>query len=99
MGPSPSRKGRGDAGANSSPLLRSLPPVEDLLAVPEEDAWRSGDAIEDALEIFDPERRAADVGVDGDRHDPRRLGALLVQALEIIHAAALELLARMMLHD
>src|SRR5690242_19065347 len=80
-----------------SSLLLAQIPVEDLLAVPDDDAARPGDALDHRLEVFDAERRAADIGVDGDRHDARGLGAFLVEPLEIVDRAPLELDARMVL--
>src|SRR5207237_6032092 len=52
-----------------SPPLRQVP-VEDLLAGPEQDARVLADMGEGAADIFQAMRRAHDVGVEDERHDP-----------------------------
>ena len=51
------------------------------------------------LEIADAVRDARDIGMDADRHHATRHRTFLVQAIEVIAAAAQQLLGRMMLHD
>src|SRR5258708_5734041 len=62
-------------------------PVEDLLAVPQHDAGGAGDALEHLLQVADAKRRAADVGMDGDRHHPGGVRTLLQQPLEAVDGA------------
>src|SRR5258708_1826932 len=84
-------------------LLRLLPrlevPLQYLLAVPVQHAFRLGDGLVHLLEVLDAERLAADVGMDGDRHDLRALGAFLVQALEAVDALSRPVRGFVVLHD
>ena len=62
-------------------------PVEDLLAVPVHDAVELVHVVVDLLEILDPERLAADVGMDRERQDLRAILALLIQPVEAVDGA------------
>ncbi|OIQ63374.1 hypothetical protein GALL_550850 [mine drainage metagenome] len=57
------------------------------------------DIVEQRLQILDAMRDAGDVGMNGDRHDPRVGRALEVQPVELIGAALEELLGRQMLQS
>src|SRR6202034_2752470 len=56
-----------------SRLLRSGAkiPIEDLLTCPEQDILLFAEMFDDTTEIFQPVRRAHDVGMERDRHHPR----------------------------
>src|SRR6185503_15372721 len=84
---------RASARAQSS-ACRSEP-VKDLLARPQVHARPLPDVLVELLEVADAVRHPGDVGMHADRHDARALRALLVQAVELVDAAAEPLLRRM----
>ena len=57
------------------------------------------DVVVDRLEILDPERLSADVGVDRDRHDFRPIPALFIQPVEAVDRALEHMIALVMLHQ
>src|SRR5262249_33466790 len=73
-------------------------PVRDLRAGPEQDIALLADFLEDPAEIFGAMRRAHDVGVHRDRHHARRAFGILVDLLELVHGALVEL-ARLVMLD
>src|SRR3979411_702763 len=77
----------------------ALVPVEDLRAVPMQHAVEAADIIVDLLEIFDPVRLPADIGVDRQRHDLRAVLAFVIQPVELILGAPQQVLALVVLHD
>src|SRR5581483_3222581 len=97
---------RRDARVDACPshLLRSLGsslavPVEDLFAVPMQHTVEAADIVVNLLEIFDPMRLPADVGVDRERHDLRALGALGIEPVELVDGALEQIVALVMLDD
>src|SRR5258708_23264835 len=72
-------------------------PVEDLLAVPVHDAFEPVHIVVDRFEKLDPERLAADVGMDCERQDFRADLALFVQPVEAIYGALEQMIALVML--
>src|SRR6266851_4761509 len=83
--------------ANRSGALREVP-VEDLLAGPEQDAGVLLDMGERAAEIFEAVRRAHDVGVHDQGHDPGRVARIGVELVELV-AGAVAILARLVMLD
>src|SRR6476661_2142441 len=73
-------------------------PVRDLRAGPEQDVALPADLLEDLAEISCAVRRTHDVGVHRDRHHARRAFGVLVDLLELIHGALVEL-ARLVMLD
>ncbi len=53
--------------------------------------------VEQLFQIFDPVRDAGDVGMNRDRHHPGIVGALEVEPVELVGAAAQELIGCQML--
>src|SRR5439155_8127113 len=104
--PAPPDQARGRhlrRGAGRSRALvtdRSLPlrqiPVEDLLAGPEQNARMLPDVRERGAEIFEAVRRAHDVGVYDQRHDPRGVVRIRVELVELV-AGAVVVLARLVM--
>src|SRR6267142_2008704 len=72
-------------------------PIADLARSHQSDAVMGDDVIEQSLQIFNAMRDTGDVGVNGDRHDPRVGCALEVQPVELIGTALQKLLGRKML--
>ena len=85
---------RDGSGTSSS----ALEPLVDLLAGRHPDALLAPDVVVDRLEVLDPVRHAVDVGMHGDRHHPRLLGALEVEPVELV-AHAFEPGARFVMLD
>src|SRR3954463_7964124 len=75
----------------------ALIPVEDLRAVPMQHALVLVDVLVDRLEIFDPVRLPADVGMDRQHADFRAFLALGVEPVELIDGAFQEIVALVML--
>src|SRR3569832_751322 len=82
-------EGRGE-GRSTSPLRDALVPVQHLLAVPVQHAVESADVVVDLLEILDPVRLAADVGMDSDGAELRPRLALGVEPVELVDGALQE---------
>ena len=72
-------------------------PIADLARSHQSDSVMGDHVIEQSLKIFDAMRDTGDVGVNGDRHDPRVRCALKVQPIELIGTAPQKLLGRKML--
>ena len=72
-------------------------PVEDLLAVPVQHAFVLIHVVVDLLEIFDPVRLPADIGVDRQRADFRALGTLGIKPVELVDGAPEQVVALVML--
>src|SRR6202048_2349180 len=70
-----------------SPLPGHLPvvPIENLFAVPVQDAVALVDVMVDRFEIFDAERLTADVGMDRERQDFRPSLTFLVEPVEAVY--------------
>src|SRR5687767_827191 len=66
----------------------ALVPVKDLLSGPRFHAGALPDVLVQLFQVADAVRRAADVGMDADRHHARGLLAVQVQAIEVVDAAA-----------
>src|SRR5262245_6429055 len=73
-------------------------PVRDLRAGPEQDVPLLADLLVDLAEIFGAMRRTHDVGMHRDRHHARRAFGVLVDLLELVHGALVEL-ARLVMLD
>ena len=82
------------AGGGSAARLAAATtiPIQDVLALPEQDARLLLHVGVDGLEVLDPMRHPADVRVHGNGHDPGRLLSLLVEPVELI-ARAIEQLS------
>ena len=76
-----------------------LVPVEDLHAVPVQHAVEAAHVVVDRLEILDPVRLAADVGMDRQRHDLGAVAAFGVEPVELIDRALEQIVALVVLHD
>src|SRR5262249_1377754 len=88
--------------ARNSVLLLGQIPVENLRAVPGDDAVVPENGFERALDMGDAVRHAGQVGMHGDRHDLRPLGGFRVEASELIERPAIHHVGGMMLqrhHD
>ena len=72
-------------------------PVEDLFARHHADARLGADILVELLEIFDPVRRAGQECVQADRHHAGMVGALGVEAIEVIDTAAENLVGPVLL--
>src|SRR3954470_5028484 len=88
--------GSNASGRAHSSACRSIP-VKDFFSGAEPHARALADAVVEPLEIADAVRHAGDVRMHADRHDARALLALLVQAIELVDAAAQPLLRGMLL--
>src|SRR5262245_21598811 len=84
---------------STSLALGVLIPVKNLKAVPMQHALGSRGVFIERFKVFDSVRLAADVGMDGERHDLGALLALEVKAVELVDGALKEMLALMVLHD
>src|SRR5438034_9488345 len=78
-------------------LLRQIP-VEDLLAGREQDVLVPPDMGESIADIFQPVRRAHDVGVDDERHDSGRMARIGIKLLKLVDRTVV-ILARLVMLD
>src|SRR5258706_6495889 len=92
-----------NAGSRDSAFSQSClffcEPVKNLLSSPQMHARALPNVVEQLFDVADAMRHAADIGVQADRHHARARFALLIEAIEMIDAAAQPLLRGMLLQQ